>query len=168
MAAPKLTPAPPPKTSIAKMSAVSIFLIRKETPQNSISTQDDDTVTIRREDNNLRVTYKDKQNGIYTQASLLLTNTSLGSYISNLGYLCMVDDEPFRSIQFNFPGFPSFMATPKSLKDTDTQAMLVDIANIVSESWFADHPSKGAMPCDGECECECGTKCKNDSYGFHW
>jgi hypothetical protein len=149
------------------MSSVSIFLIRKETPQNSISTQEDDTVSIRREDNNLRVTYNDKQNGIKTQASLLLTNTSLGAYIRNLGYLCMVDDEPFRSIQFNFPGFPSFMATPKSLKDTDTQAMLVEIANIVSESWFADHPSKGDMPCDGECECECGTMCKDDSYGFH-
>ena len=150
------------------MSAVSIFLIRKETPQNSISTQEDDTVSIRREDNNLRVTYTDKQNGVKTQASLLLTNTSLGAYIRNLGYLCMVDDEPFRSIQFNFPGFPSFMATPKTLKDTDTQAMLVEIANIVSESWFADHPSKGAMPCDGECECECGTKCKDEPYESHY
>ena len=130
------------------MSAVSIYLIRKETPDNALSTHDDDTITIRREDNNIRISYRDKQNGIHSQHSILLTRTSLGSYIRNLGWLVLTDVEPFRSMQFNFPGFPSFMTTPASLKNEDTQAALVEIAEIVGESWFADYPGQ-------DCECEC-------------
>jgi hypothetical protein len=55
----------------------------------------------------------------------------------------LADAEPFANIQFAFPGFPVFMATQESLQNTDTQDMLLEIAEIVSDSWFADSPSRG-------------------------
>jgi len=119
------------------MSTISVYLIRKNTPGSHA----DDKISIRRQDNNILVQYRDTTQGKHTREDLLLTNTSLGTYIRNLGYLFLVDTEPFESIQFNFPGFPAFMATRKSLADTNTQEALVEVADIVSESWFADYPA---------------------------
>ena len=116
------------------MSIISIFLLRKDT----ISPHTDDVITIRRQDNNILVKYTD--NADKSLQNLVLTDTSLSTYIRNLGHLFLSDTEPFEKIQFNFPGFPCFMATQKSLKDTDTQEALAEIADIVSDSWFADYP----------------------------
>lgn len=121
---------------------MSVYLIRK----NTIGSHADDKIHIMRKDNNILVQYRDSNEGKPSRQDLLLTNTSLGTYIRNLGYLFLVDTEPFESIQFNFPGFPTFMATRQSLSETTTQEALVEIADIVSESWFADYPAAREDP----------------------
>jgi hypothetical protein len=119
---------------------ISIRLIRDGTS----GPHEDDRIHITREDNNIKVTYMDYERGVENQRQqvtqkILLTHTALDSYIKNLGQLFLHDTQPFKQIQFNFPGFPCFLATRKTLKDTDLQDTLMEISNIVSESWFADY-----------------------------
>lgn len=121
------------------MSVISIRLIRK----NTTSANNDDLVIIRRSDNNISVNYTDNMQSSTSKQNILLTNTNLGCYIKNLSLMFMADAEPFANIQFAFPGFPVFMATQESLQNTDTQDMLMEVAEIVSDSWFADSPSRG-------------------------
>jgi len=121
------------------MSVISIRLIRK----NTTSANNDDLVIIRRSDNNINVNYTDNMQGDSSKQNILLTNTNLGCYIKNLSLMFLADAEPFVKIQFAFPGFPVFMATQESLQNTDTQDMLMEVADIVSDSWFADSPSRG-------------------------
>lgn len=121
------------------MSVISIRLVRK----NTTSANNDDLVIIRRSDNNIRVNYTDHMQSSTSKQNILLTNTNLGCYIKNLSLMFMADAEPFANIQFAFPGFPVFMATQESLQNTDTQDMLMEVAEIVSDSWFADSPSRG-------------------------
>jgi hypothetical protein len=119
---------------------ISIRLIRDGTS----GPHEDDRIHITREDNNIKVTYMDGGYGAENQRhqvtqKILLTHTALSNYIKNLGQLFLHDAQPFKEIQFNFPGFPCFLATYKTLKNEDLQDTLMEISNIVSESWFADY-----------------------------
>ena len=112
--------------------SVTINLIRNK---NSSA---DDMVTIYRDGDKIRVSYKDRQNGTSSKQRLSLGKDDLSRYIQNLGHLFLTDKEPFVEAQFNFPGFPSFLVDQKSLKNTDTQDALMEIADLVSTSWFLD------------------------------
>ena len=118
---------------------ISIRLARK----NNTSACNDDVVIIQRSDNNISVKYSDRIAGGCSKQNILLTNTNLGCYIKNLSLMFLADVEPFANIQFAFPGFPVFLATQESLQNPETQDMLLEIAEIVSDSWFADSPSRG-------------------------
>jgi hypothetical protein len=98
----------------------------------------DDRVTVRRQDNNLKVTYYDAD--AERKYELLLTNTSLGTYVRHLCCLFKTDIDPFDTIQFNFNGFPMYLAKRDSLTGKVAR-MLEDIAGIAVESEFADDPS---------------------------
>jgi hypothetical protein len=136
------------------MSSVSIILIRNLSGTSSYLP--DDKVVLRREDNNIRVEYTCTEGQKKTQQSLLLTHTGMSRYVENLGHLFLHDtvaDEPFTHIQFNFPGFPCFLCSRESLQLLATQGALMEIADIVSESWFADLP-EGCDCTDNDCDCE--------------
>ena len=107
----------------------------------------DDTVTVKRENGNLRVRYYDSVS--HKSYSLLLTNTSLGHYVKQLCRLLKRDIEPFSKVQFNFHGFPTHMTTPDALNDKFCR-MLEDISGIVSESAFADLPGGICCDCDDD------------------
>jgi hypothetical protein len=128
------------------MSIVSVRLIRDLNPSF------DDLVIIKRSVNNIVVTYTDNSaKNICHPAmkeTLTLTSTDLGRYIQNLGYLFMDDKDPFKEMQVNFPGFPTFLMTRESIKNVNTQEALVDIAKIVSESWFTDYTQKCFCGCE--------------------
>jgi hypothetical protein len=115
--------------------SVSINLIRD---LNCGASNTDDIVTICRKGDSLRVNYKDRQNGSSSKQRLLLGKNDLSRYIQNLGHLFLADKQPFVQAQFNFPGFPSFLVDQKSLQNTDTQDALMEIADLVSASWFLD------------------------------
>lgn len=134
------------------MSSVTIFLIRTN------SNARDDYIKISRKDNNILVQYTDRQGNGQSKQKILLTNTGLSRYIQNLGHMFLSDTEPFWKMQFNFPGFPSFMVTRKSLQVVDTQSAVMEVADIVSESWFADYPS-GVT---------CGDCARDDEYDIHY
>jgi hypothetical protein len=108
-----------------------------------------DKVTIRRVNNNFVVDYRDadsKDNYVLT-----LTNTSLGEYVKTLCQLFLADNDPFADIQFNFLGFPTFMAKRHTFQQNSRLIKtLVTAANIVSESVFADYPE--GVYCEDEDE----------------
>ena len=114
---------------------LSVHLIR-----DSNNSQKDDRVTIRREDDNLRVIYSDRDavNG-ERKYELLLTNTSLGTYVRHLCNLFKTDEDPFDTMQFNFNGFPTYLAKRSTLTSKVVR-MLEDMASIAVESEFADSP----------------------------
>ena len=115
--------------------SVIIRLIR-----NEAGMEGDDVIIIRRSDNNILVRYTDRQSKLETRQNLLLTNTTLSDYVKNIGQMFLNDADPFKCIQFAFPGFPVFLATHETLRNTETQDMLMEIADIVSDSMFADAP----------------------------
>lgn len=134
-------------------SSVSIILIRNLNGNNS--RLPDDKVVLRREDNNIRVEYTCNEQNKRTHQSLLLTHTGMSRYVENLGHLFLHDtvtEEPFTHVQFNFPGFPCFLCSRESLQLLATQGALMEIADIVSESWFADLP-EGCDCTDYDCDC---------------
>jgi hypothetical protein len=118
------------------MSSVSINLIRNNSYcENSYT---DDMVTIMFKNDTIHVKYTDRQSNETTKHALTLEKNGLAKYIKNIGYLFLTDTEPFTQIQFNFPGFPSYMLTREALKNTDTQDALMEIASMVNESWISE------------------------------
>ena len=115
------------------MSRISILLIR-----DLNNKKPDDKILINPVANNILIRYSDNvtSNNVPAKESILLENSYLSSYIKNIGYMFLTDTEPFESIQFNFPGFPTFLATRESLSDIDTQNNLVEIAELVRSAWF--------------------------------
>jgi hypothetical protein len=120
---------------LTMVTVVSVHLIRHS---NNNVAKKDDVVVIKPQDNNIFVDYTDNQDGYSSKQKLYIGKNDLGRYIRNLGHLFLSDVEPFKEAQFNFPGFPSFMVNHRSLKDTDTQDALMEIADLVSASWFTD------------------------------
>jgi hypothetical protein len=98
-----------------------------------------DKIIVQRVNNNFVVNHYDAETKkTYT---LTLSNTSLGEYVKTLCQLFVSDTDAFGDIQFNFHGFPSFMAKQKTFaKNINLCSTLVTAANIVSESFFADSP----------------------------
>jgi hypothetical protein len=98
-----------------------------------------DSLTVRRVNNNFVVKYHDAASK--SSYVLTLTNTSLGAYVKTLCQLFLADSDPFADIQFNFHGFPTFMAKRRTFTENSSLInTLVTTANIVSESIFADYP----------------------------
>lgn len=125
------------------MSLVGIYII----PKNAKDTECGDTINVFRSDNNLRVKHYDHVNKKHYE--LLLTNTSLGHYVGTICKMFVADTDPFEQIQFNFHGFPTFMAK----KHTLTQKLrhtIQDVADIVSEGFFSDVQREA---CD-DCGCD--------------
>ena len=118
------------------MNGITILLIRDVNNKKP-----DDTIVITPVANNVLIKYKDTNtvNDVPMKDYIILENSYLSSYIKNVGYMFLTDTEPFESIQFNFPGFPAFLATRESLSNIDTQNTLVEIADLVRSAWF---PSK--------------------------
>ena len=108
-----------------------------------------DKITVRRVNNNFVVYYYDADNK--SNYTLTLTNTSLGEYVKTLCQLFLADNYPFADVQFNFLGFPTFLAKQETFEDNERLVKtLVTAANIVSESIFADYPE--GVYCEDEHE----------------
>jgi len=138
---------------------LSVFMIHENTKFM------DDTVTVKRENGNLRVRYYDSAS--HKSYSLLLTNTSLGHYVKQLCRLIKCDIEPFNKVQFNFNGFPMHMTTPDAL-DSRFCRMLEDISGIVSESAFADLPGGICCDCDDDDDMPDLVSVKTDPWESHY
>lgn len=108
----------------------SIRIIRKA-PQNR--PRNDDRIIFRFLGVNIAVEYWDA----HSQATqhMTLTSLTLRDYVSILLRIIRGDDEPFDSIQFNFPGFPVVVYTIESLSSTDLTSSIKDMAEAVDHSW---------------------------------
>ncbi len=99
----------------------------------------DDLIIVTREDNNLRVVMKDA----YSQknSNLLLTTTSLADYMDTLLKLARNDCDPYRSVQLDFPGYPSFLFSIARLQNPEVIQQVRAAARDVHESWLANLPA---------------------------
>jgi len=114
-------------------NSVSIYLTRSD------NSKSDDVIVITPRKNSLVVKYTDRLAVTdVKRTKLVLPKDGLVSYIQNMAYLFMVDTDPFKNMQLNFPGFPVFMVSPTSLKSVDTQDAIMHTASIVTQSWYAD------------------------------
>ena len=123
-------------------SSLSIRMIR-----NGADSTQDDKITIKRVDGNVLVDYYDARSNSNTSTKLLLTRTALSSYMKHLCVLFANDAEPYEEMQINYPGFPCFMVTQKTIHTFETRDVLLGCANIVSDSWFSDFPEGYGYEC---------------------
>jgi hypothetical protein len=122
--------------------------------RNGADSTQDDKITIKRVDGNVLVDYYDARSNSSSTTKLLLTRTALSTYMKHLCILFANDSEPYEEMQINYPGFPCFMATQKTIHTFETRDALLGCANIVSDSWFSDFPEGSNCDC-GDYECEC-------------
>lgn len=69
---------------------------------------------------------------------LILTQSSIVKYLRTLMQTLSLDKEPFEHIQFDFPGYPSFIFTIASLSKESHRRSVLSCAKIVQETWEAN------------------------------
>jgi hypothetical protein len=113
---------------------LSAFLIR-----NTDVRGNDDRITVRRGDNGLLVKYYDAHTK--KNYELNLGDSSLWSYVKNVCKMFNTDAEPFKLLQLNFHGFPTYMLNINTVNN-DTMSMLKDVSTMVDNSVdpYADMP----------------------------
>lgn len=100
--------------------------------------KNDDLIRITLEDANLRINYDYGDSNL--RSTLLLTRTGLADYVDTLVKLVRSDNDPFASVQFEFPGYPTFLFTPARLQNPEVASQLRAAARDVHESWLANIP----------------------------
>jgi hypothetical protein len=113
---------------------LSAFVIR-----NTDVRGNDDRITVRRGDNGLLVKYYDAH--AKKDYELNLGDSSLWSYVKNVCKMFNTDAEPFKLLQLNFNGFPTYMLNINTVND-DTMPMLKEVSMMVDNSVdpYADMP----------------------------
>ena len=124
----------------SKSFVVSAFLTR-----NFDDKSQDDTIHIKRVDDSFQVKYYD---AIYGKTlTLLLSRYAFPTYVKQLCSLFVMDHIPFKQIQFNFHGYPTFMASQDTFqKNPELTATLAHIADVVSDSFFMDDEMPPLIP----------------------
>lgn len=120
------------------MSFVIIRIIKSEA--EAANEKKDDKIRIERVANNLKVYYTDGDS--QKTHTLLLTDSSLSDYVETLLDGLCSDEDPVSSVQFQFPGFPVLLYTPKRLRRCRAYRALLNMATITHESFFADLPER--------------------------
>lgn len=114
--------------------ALCVHLVRDRNNQSQ-----DDYVKIRRKGDNFLVNYHDPTSSSKNNMELLLSQEDFVVYVKNLCKLFLWDRVPFLEIQFNFLGFPTFLASHDTFnKDPKLLSTLTTIARLVSDSVFAE------------------------------
>ena len=109
---------------------LSIYLTRKN-HENDRSM--DDRVYVRHISGMLQIEYTDKTEG--KEYTIQIHPTRLGTYIRDFCNLYIHDKEPYSDIQFNFNGYPTFMTSHESLKNTKRmKSVLESVADTLGHS----------------------------------
>jgi hypothetical protein len=115
------------------VNVASILLLRSA---NADLKDTDDKIHIERIGEYIRVKYNDSFSNIVQR--LYVSQEDFPRYIASLGVFYLKDTEPYKSIQFNFPGFPTILLNNETLSSKKTQDALLDAAEMVATSWFAE------------------------------
>jgi len=135
----KIAAPPRLQASITIMSSTLLLSACLARDMNNSSA--DDTISVRKENNTLIVKYYDGDSK--RKYELNLGKTSLWTYVKSIYRMFSTDVEPFKMLQLNFHGFPTYALHPNSLND-DIMQTLEDVSNMVSngedEDPYADMP----------------------------
>jgi hypothetical protein len=115
------------------VNVASILLLRS---MNTVQKDTDDKINIERIGEYIRVKYTDTHSNIVQR--LYVSQEDFPRYIASLGVFYLKDTEPYKSIQFNFPGFPTILLNNETMSSKKTQDALLDAAEMVATSWFTE------------------------------
>lgn len=113
------------------VNVASVLLLR-----NTNDKATDDKINIERIGDYIRVKYNDTYSNVIQR--LYISQEDFPRYIASLGVFYLKDTDPYKSIQFNFPGFPTIMLDNETLTSKKTQDALLDAAELVATSWFTE------------------------------
>jgi hypothetical protein len=95
------------------------------------STRDDILRITRLADNSNRVVYTEKSDNSDVVDILTCTHQQLLSYLYRVFWLTTLDEDPFKSVQFFIPGFPTFLVSVAALKQNTPS--ILDL--VISTCW---------------------------------
>jgi hypothetical protein len=115
-----------------RMSMYPNIMIRFLRKREKDGAGTDDVLEIRKiEEDRVRATYNDKNDhSTYVKS---LTYDQLHDYLFNVLWTVSVDEAPFKSVQFNIPGYPCMLITVPTLKKNLDDIM--DLLESVYVSW---------------------------------
>lgn len=115
------------------VNVASVLLLRST---NTDQKDTDDKIHIERIGEYIRVKYNDTYSNVVQR--LYVSQEDFPRYIASLGVFYLKDTQPYKSIQFNFPGFPTIMLDNETMSSKKTQDALLDAAEMVATSWFTE------------------------------
>lgn len=122
----------------------SIRILRNKVPSQ------DNTVTIwYLSENSFSITFRDPD--VSMSHDMTYTADGVRTYIRSLTVLLRNDSDPFHSIQFLFPGFPTFLYSMDQFYMTRTLSGILDLLDLTMASWPV---YQEAAENDKECECD--------------
>jgi hypothetical protein len=122
--------------------SVSIRLIRDPEIESN-----DDVIYLSKGKNGIHVKYTDTVS--HSVQRIILSEHNLAQYVMNITTMFLNDDAPFKKIQYNFPGYPTFLATSNTLT-RDTQDAIRYAAVHAAQSW--EKTNQTCDTCDSECD----------------
>jgi hypothetical protein len=106
----------------------SVYLIRADGAEST-----DDRIYIRSvSENLLSATYHDKD--VTKPYTLYMDIDELDRYITSIADIFTADTDPFKKIQFNFNGYPTFILDKESFDERQTRHMLKTVSRSVMRS----------------------------------
>lgn len=92
---------------------------------------------------NVQVQMRDGSSTPALTSETVLTRSGLVGYIRTLITLARYDQDPVRSVQFDFPAFPSVLYTLARLQNPEVLEAIEEAARITSDDWFKHQPGYG-------------------------
>lgn len=97
------------------------------------STRDDILRITRLAENSNRIVYTEKSDNSDVVDILTCTNHQLLSYLYRVFWLTTLDEDPFKSVQFFIPGFPTFLVSVAALKQNTPS--ILDLVISICWNW---------------------------------
>jgi len=120
---------------------IQIRFIRKNADGTANSNRkNDDLLRISRlGENNIRTIYVERDEEYATVDIVLCTNHQLLCYLYRMFWLTTIDEDPFHSVKFYIPGFPTFQLTVASVQFYIPN--LLDLILSLCWNWPRSNPS---------------------------
>jgi hypothetical protein len=114
--------------------AIQLRFIRETRDVEDEAQRDDLLKIVHQQDNLLRFTYSERIDEPVDDTNTF-THQDAVSYLYRLFWITGIDEDPFRSVQFFIPGFPSFLLTVATVKQNLNS--ILDLFFSVFRAWPA-------------------------------
>ena len=106
----------------------------------------DDILRISRlAENSLRVVYTERSDDSTVVDIMICTNQQLLAYLYRIFWVTEIDEDPFQSLQFFVPGFPTFLVQVPTLKQK--MSAILDLVISLCWNWpTVGNPNYGGAP----------------------
>jgi hypothetical protein len=115
---------------------ISIRFLRRDEEGSNAAPFTDDILTVQKiTENQVRATYRERcpRSGVLTIDTQLMNYQQLFAYLWRVFWVVGIDEDPFKSAQFNIPGHPCFLISVDALKSS--LAALMELLMSVCWAW---------------------------------